>query len=93
MNPVALSPDQREAALDAMESTELDVLVVGGGVVGGGAALDAATRGLSVGPGGGARLRLRDVEPLQQARCTAGCATSRCSTSRWSPRRCRSGAC
>lgn len=32
-----------------MESTPLDILVIGGGVVGGGAALDAATRGLSVG--------------------------------------------
>ncbi|HLU55985.1 MAG TPA: glycerol-3-phosphate dehydrogenase/oxidase [Pseudonocardia sp.] len=32
-----------------MSSTELDVLVVGGGVVGSGTALDAATRGLSVG--------------------------------------------
>jgi glycerol-3-phosphate dehydrogenase len=32
-----------------MAGTELDVLVVGGGVVGGGCALDAATRGLSVG--------------------------------------------
>jgi glycerol-3-phosphate dehydrogenase len=49
MFPVALSPDQREAALAAMESTELDVLVVGGGVVGAGSALDAATRGLDVG--------------------------------------------
>jgi glycerol-3-phosphate dehydrogenase len=49
MKPVALSPDQREAALAAMESTELDVLVVGGGVVGAGAALDAVTRGLEVG--------------------------------------------
>ena len=49
MTPVALSPDQREAALRAMASTELDVLVVGGGVVGAGSALDAATRGLSVG--------------------------------------------
>jgi glycerol-3-phosphate dehydrogenase len=49
MKSVALSPQQREAALDAMESTQLDVLVVGGGVVGSGAALDAATRGLEVG--------------------------------------------
>jgi glycerol-3-phosphate dehydrogenase len=32
-----------------MGDTELDVLVIGGGVVGAGAALDAATRGLSVG--------------------------------------------
>ena len=49
MKPVALSPQQRETALDTMASTELDVLVVGGGVVGGGSALDAATRGLEVG--------------------------------------------
>ncbi len=32
-----------------MQSTELDVLVVGGGVVGAGTALDAVTRGLSTG--------------------------------------------
>jgi glycerol-3-phosphate dehydrogenase len=49
MRSVALSPSAREAALEAMGSTELDVLVVGGGVVGAGAALDAATRGLTVG--------------------------------------------
>ncbi|AWB91801.1 glycerol-3-phosphate dehydrogenase/oxidase [Aeromicrobium chenweiae] len=49
MKPVALSPQSREAALDAMEASTLDVLVIGGGVVGGGAALDAITRGLTVG--------------------------------------------
>jgi glycerol-3-phosphate dehydrogenase len=49
MKPVALSPRQREAALDSMESRGVDVLVVGGGVVGSGCALDAATRGLEVG--------------------------------------------
>ncbi|WP_433279586.1 glycerol-3-phosphate dehydrogenase/oxidase [Pseudonocardia xinjiangensis] len=49
MRSVALSPQAREAALEAMSSTELDVLVVGGGVVGSGSALDAATRGLTVG--------------------------------------------
>jgi glycerol-3-phosphate dehydrogenase len=49
MRSVALSPAAREAALETMGSTELDVLVVGGGVVGAGAALDAATRGLTVG--------------------------------------------
>ncbi|MGN0063951.1 MAG: glycerol-3-phosphate dehydrogenase/oxidase [Nocardioides sp.] len=47
--PIALNPDSRAAALEAMASTELDVLVVGGGVVGAGAALDAVTRGLSAG--------------------------------------------
>src|ERR687894_2699738 len=49
MRSVALSPSAREAALEGMAADELDVLVVGGGVVGAGAALDAATRGLSVG--------------------------------------------
>lgn len=49
MRPVALSPSHREEALDALASEHLDILVIGGGVVGGGAALDAATRGLTVG--------------------------------------------
>ncbi|WP_328761956.1 MULTISPECIES: glycerol-3-phosphate dehydrogenase/oxidase [unclassified Streptomyces] len=49
VDPVALSPQGRTQALADMGQGELDVLVVGGGVVGSGAALDAATRGLSVG--------------------------------------------
>ncbi len=49
MRPVALSPDQRERALGDLVTDELDVLVIGGGVVGCGAALDAVTRGLRVG--------------------------------------------
>lgn len=49
MNPAPLSPRSRSAALKRMASQQLDVLVIGGGVVGTGAALDAATRGLSVG--------------------------------------------
>ena len=54
MRSVALSPQTRDAALEALAATtapggELDILVVGGGVVGAGAALDAATRGLTVG--------------------------------------------
>ena len=44
-----LSADTRSAALAALVGTEHQVLVVGGGVVGAGVALDAATRGLSVG--------------------------------------------
>jgi glycerol-3-phosphate dehydrogenase len=44
-----LSPEHRASAISAMMTTELDVLVVGGGIVGAGAALDAVTRGLSVG--------------------------------------------
>src|SRR5690349_22643319 len=46
---VALSPEYRDSALAALAGAELDVLVVGGGVVGAGCALDAATRGLTVG--------------------------------------------
>ncbi|MDT4995260.1 MAG: glycerol-3-phosphate dehydrogenase [Actinoplanes sp.] len=46
---MALSPSSREESLAALAGAELDVLVVGGGVVGSGSALDAATRGLSVG--------------------------------------------
>jgi glycerol-3-phosphate dehydrogenase len=38
----------RDAALRSLSETEFDVLVVGGGVTGAGAALDAASRGLSV---------------------------------------------
>jgi glycerol-3-phosphate dehydrogenase len=45
----ALSPAAREAAVSALTGAEVDVLVVGGGVVGAGCALDAVTRGLSVG--------------------------------------------
>jgi glycerol-3-phosphate dehydrogenase len=42
-----LGPGSRATALDAMEAAELDVLVVGGGVTGAGATLDAVSRGLS----------------------------------------------
>jgi glycerol-3-phosphate dehydrogenase len=45
----ALGSHERSAALAALAARELQVLVVGGGVVGAGVALDAATRGLSVG--------------------------------------------
>lgn len=48
MHEVALSPAARMRSLEEMAAGEVDVLVVGGGVVGAGAALDAATRGLSV---------------------------------------------
>jgi len=38
----------RDAVLDRLAGTEFDVLVIGGGVTGAGAALDAASRGLRV---------------------------------------------
>jgi glycerol-3-phosphate dehydrogenase len=44
-----LGPAERAAAADALRTKELDILVIGGGIVGTGAALDAATRGLRVG--------------------------------------------
>ncbi|KRF19134.1 glycerol-3-phosphate dehydrogenase [Nocardioides sp. Soil797] len=52
--PRALSPQARTEALEALVASadhgaELDVLVVGGGVVGAGTALDSVTRGLSTG--------------------------------------------
>ncbi|MCD4524641.1 glycerol-3-phosphate dehydrogenase/oxidase [Nocardioides sp. cx-173] len=51
--PSALGPEARDRSLAAMSGlageAELDVLVVGGGVVGAGTALDAVTRGLSTG--------------------------------------------
>ena len=43
-----LDPDQRSHDLDRMRTETFDLVVVGGGVVGAGVALDAATRGLSV---------------------------------------------
>src|SRR3954471_18983143 len=42
-----LNPDQREAALERMANEIFDVVVIGAGATGAGAALDAATRGLS----------------------------------------------
>jgi glycerol-3-phosphate dehydrogenase len=44
----ALNPRHREWSLGRMASEEFDILVVGGGVTGTGAALDAASRGLTV---------------------------------------------
>ena len=43
-----LSPEQRDAAIQSLASDEFDVLVIGGGVTGAGAVLDAASRGLKV---------------------------------------------
>jgi glycerol-3-phosphate dehydrogenase len=44
----ALGPEQRQLAWDRLGSEQFDVVVIGGGVVGSGCALDAATRGLKV---------------------------------------------
>ena len=44
-----LGPEERAAAVTALKEKELDILVIGGGIVGTGSALDAVTRGLRVG--------------------------------------------
>ena len=51
MTTTKLGPSERGAALDTLRDPEheLDVLVIGGGITGTGAALDAVTRGLSTG--------------------------------------------
>ncbi|HEU4543872.1 MAG TPA: glycerol-3-phosphate dehydrogenase/oxidase [Jiangellaceae bacterium] len=46
--PARLDTAYRDLALNTLLSTQFDVLIIGGGVVGAGAALDAASRGLSV---------------------------------------------
>jgi glycerol-3-phosphate dehydrogenase len=43
-----LNPEQRAAALTSLATEEFDILIIGGGVNGVGAALDAVTRGLKV---------------------------------------------
>jgi glycerol-3-phosphate dehydrogenase len=49
MSRTMLSPARRRADREHLANETVDVLVVGGGVTGAGAALDAASRGLSVG--------------------------------------------
>jgi glycerol-3-phosphate dehydrogenase len=49
MHTATMSPAARDETIAALRSGELDVLVIGGGVVGSGCALDAVTRGLSTG--------------------------------------------
>ena len=47
-SPSRLDTAQRARSWEKLASTKFDVLIIGGGVTGSGAALDAATRGLSV---------------------------------------------
>jgi len=44
----ALNPAQRRADIEELKNQEFDILVVGGGIVGSGIALDASSRGLRV---------------------------------------------
>lgn len=48
MNNNTFSANDRTSYLTQLESTEFDLLVIGGGITGAGIALDAATRGLKV---------------------------------------------
>ncbi|MEM9174306.1 MAG: FAD-dependent oxidoreductase, partial [Myxococcota bacterium] len=48
MDPARLDPAQRSRDLERVQQETFDLVVIGGGVVGAGTALDAASRGLSV---------------------------------------------
>ena len=48
MGSAQLGPRYRESVLKEMREEEFDLLVIGGGIVGAGAALDAVSRGLTV---------------------------------------------
>ncbi|HEX6255229.1 MAG TPA: glycerol-3-phosphate dehydrogenase/oxidase [Euzebyales bacterium] len=48
LSSVPLSAEHRQQSVDRMRDEVFDVMVIGGGVVGAGVALDAATRGLTV---------------------------------------------
>ena len=47
-NKSVLNPEQRSEDISELKSQEFDLLIIGGGVVGSGIALDAAARGLKV---------------------------------------------
>ena len=66
MPVTALSPSARTAALAEMTERELDVLVIGGGVVGAGSCVGRGDPGPVDGPGRGARLGQRDVVAIEQ---------------------------
>ena len=83
----ALSPRARSTALNhlADPTSELDVLVVGGGIVGVGTALDAVTRGLATG-----LIEQRDPASGTSSRSSklihGGLRYLECTTSGWSGR-------
>ena len=62
-----LGPADREASFDRLGNEIFDVVVIGGGVVGAGAALDAVTSGLSVALVEAQGHRLRHLVPVLEA--------------------------
>ena len=79
-----LSPERRRADRARLADGVVDVLVIGGGVTGAGAALDAASRGLSVALRRGARPGGGHVQPVQQADPRRPALPGAARPSRWS---------
>ncbi len=67
MRTATLGPAERTSRARRHAERELDVLVVGAGVVGAGTALDAATRGLTTGLVEARDLGVRHIEQVEQA--------------------------
>ena len=81
-------PAQRAEAWQRLGSEQFDVVVIGGGVVGAGSALDAATRGLKRSRSS-KRVTSRRARRVAVRRCfTAVCGTSSNSNSVWCVKRC-----
>jgi glycerol-3-phosphate dehydrogenase len=87
-----LDDQTRRASLEQMQSRELDLLIVGGGITGVGAALDAASRGLAVG-----LIEQQDLASGTSSKSSklihGGSATSNSWTSAWCVRGSMNGGC
>ena len=89
----SLGPASRAAAMRAMSSDVLDLLVVGAGATGTGTALDAASRGLSRRPDRQGRHRRAAPRASRASSSTAACATCSRATSLSCASRCASASC
>ena len=87
-----LDARNREATLGRLTAERFDLVIIGGGITGAGAALDAATRGLRV-----ALIESRDLASGTSSRSSklihGGCATWSNSISSWSARHCTNAIC